>query len=42
MCLHQQQNTGKTPEGMALREIEKRVMQGAMRADRRRTEKENS
>ncbi len=38
MCSHVEKNTGRAPEGKALREIEKRVIQGAMRADKRKTD----
>jgi len=36
MCAHVEKNTGRAPEGKALREIEKRVIQGAAQADKRR------
>jgi len=38
MCRHIEKNTGRAPEGKALGEIEKRAREGAMRAEKRRTE----
>ena len=37
MCAHIEKNTGRTPEGKDLREIEKKVAQGAVEAERKRT-----
>jgi len=39
MCRHVEKNTGRTPGGKTLVEIEKRVREGAMQADKRRTDR---
>jgi len=39
MCRHVEKNTGRAPAGKALGEIEKRAREGAVRAERRRTER---
>jgi len=39
MCRHVEKNTGRAPAGKALGEIEKKAREGAMRSDRRRTER---
>ncbi|MFQ5354611.1 MAG: hypothetical protein ACE5DR_06655 [Thermodesulfobacteriota bacterium] len=38
MCRDVERKTGKAPEGKNLREIEKRVVHGAMEADKRRAQ----
>jgi len=38
MCRHVERCKGRAPEGKDLREIERRVREGAMKAERRRRE----